>query len=249
MNNPWKDPNYPTLDFTKHKVYSASHNQRPVEAKSSEILFCGSCDIAGIKKEKYWYEIYCEKLNLNCDDYVKIGSIGQPMQALVRKIYAWLKLVDKPPKKIFMVAPVAMPEQILSKTAWPVPRTLDIIPFFARVGVIPPEVLSRIIPLIVAQRQVSGPGHLLYEFCQNFSFLEMMTKAYGIELRWTPNLTRKAVEYYKDLDIYLEEHDFAKKTFIGYDHSTVDLTGSGLDFPNKKSHVAISDRFLLFGDK
>jgi hypothetical protein len=101
---------------------------------------------------------------------------------------------------------------------------------------------------MVTSKFTSGKGQLLYEFCKNYSFIEMMTMAYGIQFYWTPNLTKKAEQFYKDLDIYLEGHDFAKKTFLGYNTETIEDT-NGLDFPSGKSHVAISNLFLGINDK
>lgn len=244
QNNPWNDPNYPFLDFTEYSLYARIHNQKPVSALESSILFAGSCDISGQRKEKYWHEIYCETLGLNKDDYVKIGTMGQPMNALVRKIYGYLKLVKTPPKRILMVAPVSLPEFIIDGKAYPIPRTFEVVEFFERLDIIPKETMPKLIHTMVAHRQCITDEHILYEFCQNFSFLEMITKAYDIELYWTPNLTRKAKQYYKNIDIFLKNHDFANRTFLGYDNSTVEDSSKDLDFPSAKSHVRLANLFL-----
>lgn len=249
LNTPWNNPNYPSLDFTNHKVYSKNHNQQPVELKNSEILFVGSCDISGDREDRYWHEIYCETVGINHDDYVKIGSIGQPMEALIRKIYAYLKSVDLPPKKIFMVAPICTPEYIMNDMAYPVPRDLDSIQFLERLNLIPPTVLYPLSNLIFALRGAVGPGQITYDFLKNYSFLEVMMKAYAIELYWTPNLTRKANAFYKNLDSYLEKHDYAKKTFIGYDPATIKFNADSLDYPSKESHQCIANLFLSIRDK
>ena len=244
MSTPWTDPNYPGLDFTKHKLYAGDHNQQPVLIKYSEILFAGSCDISGARESKYWHEIYCEESGLNSEDYVKIGHIGQPLNALVRKIYSYLKLVDRPPKKIFMVAPISCPEHILNSVAYPVPPDKETAKFLERIGIIPSAILPAVTGLINMNSDTYGPGQMSYEFCRNYSFLELMMRAYDIRLYWTPNLTRKAAEYYKNLDTYLSHHEYARNTFIGYDNSTVDFASDKLDFPSTESHLRLANLFL-----
>lgn len=243
-NNPWNDPNFPFLDFSEYKLYSKIHNQTLVPNTTSEILFTGSCDISGLRKEKYWHEIYCEQKKLNWDEFVKIGTIGQPMPALIRKIYGYLKSVEVAPKIIFMVAPVSLPEYILNGRAYPLPKTFDVIEFLERLEIIPHEVMNKMVHLMSAHRQSTGPGQILYDFCQNFSFLEMITRAYNIEFYWTPNMTRKAKQYYRDLSKFLEAHEFAKKTFLGYEESLIDSNSKDLDFPSAASHQHIANLFL-----
>lgn len=246
----WTDPNFPTLDFTKYAAFSRNHNQTSVPIKSSEILFAGSCDISGVLKNKYWHQLYCEARGLNHSDYVTIGTIGQPLSALVRKIYCWLKLIETPPKTILMVAPVTMPEHVWGRVAWPIPRKLDLVEFLERIKIIPYRAISRIVPLVVAQSQMACPGQLIYEFAQSFSFLEMMTKVYGIELWWTPNLTKSAVSHYEpNIENFLASNEFAKRTFLGYEPSIVDVNAEGMDFPSELAHINICEKFLSLSDK
>lgn len=244
MINSWNDPNYPTLDLTVHSLYAKNHNQKSIEIKSTEILFAGSCDISGAKKDMYWHEIYCNKMQLNHDNYLVIGNLGQPMSALIRKIYAYLKLVETPPKKLFMVAPVILPERILNSVAYPVSRNLNSITFNKKLNIIPEEVLAKLSNLTEIENQIIDIEQQIYEFCQSFSFLELLTKVYNIKLYWTPNLTRQAFKYYQNLDNFLLNHEFAKNTYLGYDASTVDLLSTALDFPSAESHNAIANRFL-----
>lgn len=244
MNNAWNDPNYPFMDFSSHPLYSKTHNQIPVDIKPSEILFAGSCDIGGYNNYKHWYEIYCENLNLDHSNYVRIGHIGQPMSALVRKIYAYLNMVSTPPKQILMVAPISIPEQMLDGIMCPVPSDLDTISFFERTKLLSESSTIRLTNLMFSLRQATRQGQLTYDFCQNFSFLEMLTKFYNIKLRWTPNLTRRSTQYYKNIQLYLNNHSFAKETFIGYDPSIVDMSSTKVDIPTDDAQRALAQLFL-----
>jgi hypothetical protein len=240
MSNPWRDLTWKTLKLSDHALFNQTGGSQVV--LNSQILFAGSCDINGVRHGEYWHEIYCKSLGLPHADYTLLGDAVNMLPSLLRKIYVYLKTCDVPPAQILLVAPVSVPEHIIGGKCYSIshrPRPLD---FLYRLGAVPARLIPKVSILQQAYNVSFSREQEVYNFCRDFSFLEMMCSAYHITLKWTPNRTGNASLFYKSIDDLLDAHSFAKSTFIGYE-PTYDLDEK-FDAPTAASHQALASFFL-----
>lgn len=245
-NNPWNDTNWKTINLSQSRLFKGLIKENVVEYKNSSILFAGSCDVSGLRYEKYWHELYCEGKNLSHKDYVVIGRPVCSFSSLNRQLYSYLKNVDKPPSKLFLVVPITAHENMLEGTCYSITERPEPVQFINRLNLAPMSCVDIGYKLQEAYALATSDEQKIYNFCQDFSFLEMMCKSYGIKLFWTQNLTHSGQHHYEDINIFLEEHDFAKSTFIGHTPAT-DFDNS-FDSPTYDSHKKISQLFLDLKD-
>lgn len=242
MNNPWTDPNWKTIDFTNHRFFKGLVNDSTIQIKESTKVFAGSCDISGVKHARYWHEIYCESAGLDHDSFVYIGNSVYTLSSILRKLYSYLNIIETPPTELLLVAPVSTHEHIVNGTCYSINDKLAPMDFLYRSRLIPQEDIDEISKLQQAFEINNSREQQIYNFCREFSFLEMICKNYNIKLRWTPNLTWNALQFYRNIDELLDSHSFAKKTFIGYDPKfEIDKT---YDSPTASSHEKIAALFL-----
>lgn len=241
--NPWKNPNWKMINFADirffrmHEVTKA-HSVHP---KVADLLFLGSCDINGHRQERYWHEILCEQLGLQHNAHTFIGNSTYTLGSMVRRVYTYLKSVESAPKVILLVCPIATHEHIVDGTCYSINPNPDAMDFLYRIGAVEDKDIRAVSALQRAYKQTTTREQEIYNFCKEFSFLEMICKAYGIKLLWTPNRTKNALPFFQNVDELLDAHDFAKSTFIGYD-SNYDFDEM-LDSPTAASHKAYAELF------
>lgn len=245
MKNPWNDANWKLINMHNHPFFKGRSPMVPVEYKNSPILFCGSCDISGYRHNEYWYDIYCRHKGLDPASYSYIGSPLCTLSSLIRRIYAYLKITEVIPKVVLLVAPVSADEHMINGTCYSIMHKNDImdpLKFVCRANIVPPEDQVSLVSLQNVYSEYRSIDQMVYEFCRDFSFLEMLCNAHGIKLYWTPNLTRNASEFYKHIELFLDAHEFAKNTFIGYTPSLEVDTMYGS--PTAEAHAVIASLFL-----
>jgi hypothetical protein len=237
---PWKDANYPTLDLREHRLYNSRLADRTVEYKNSPILFIGSCDVAGIKHGKYWHEIYAEKRQLV--NYVKIGQAIQSFSGLMRTVYTYLSNVEEKPKSIYMVVPMTSAEHVIGNKCYSVNYQKLPVEHLHRLQIIPESSWSVFQKLHEAYNLSDCLEERIYNFGREFSFLEMMCKAYNIELKWTFNLTITSKFHFGDVNNFIDSHNFAKNTYIGTKETDAyDLVNY---CPTYTAHKLLADLFM-----
>lgn len=236
--NAWKDANYPTMDMREYRFYQYVFRDRTVEYDGSEVLCLGSCDISGNREVEYWHEIYSKMRNVK---YTKIGQPGQSFSALMRQFYAYLKNAPAP-KLLLLVVPITSPEHVLDNKCYSVTYRPLAVEHYIRTNMIPENVLDTFTALHNAYAASNNLNEKIYNFCREFSFLEMMCKAHNIELKWTFNITRSADEHYKERDKFLDAHDFAKSTYLQTSECmTYDKTYL---CPTSEAHFILASTFM-----
>lgn len=243
MTNPWKDPNCNTIYLENHPFFKKLSSSSITEIKESSILFAGSCDISGVKFDRYWHEIFCEERKLEHDKYAYIGAALYGLPSLVRRIYDYLKLIDSPPKELLLVSPVATPEHLINDILYPINHRAEAMSFLYRANIVPKELSNRTTKLQEAYSESFSTEQAVYNFCKEFSFLEMICKAYNIRFYWTTNLTWNSHFFFDKLDLFLEAHDFARDTFIGSAKGDIEYNRE-YDSPTASAHRSIASLFL-----
>lgn len=236
--NAWTDANYPTLDMRQHRFYESVFRDRTIEYTGSEVLCLGSCDISGNRQVEYWHEIYSKARNIKC---AVIGQPGQSFSAVLRQLYVYLKNAPAP-KLLLIVVPITSPEHVLDNKCYSVTYRPLAVEHYNRMNMIPENVLDRFMALHNAYAASNNLDERIYNFCREFSFLEMMCKAYNIQLKWTLNITRSAEDHYKEKDKFLDAHDFAKSTYLqtskcmSYDRTYL--------CPTAEAHFILANTFM-----
>jgi hypothetical protein len=241
-NNPWNDSNWKTINLSQNRLFKGLSKENIVEYKYSPILFAGSCDAAGLRYEKYWHELYCEVKGINHKDYVVVGRPVCSFSSINRQLYVYLQKVDRTPKKLLMVVPISAHESVLEGTCYSITERPEPVNFINRLGLAPKSCVEIGYKLQEAYSSANSLDQKIYDFCKDFSFLEMMCKLYNIELFWTQNLTQSSQKHYGDINNFLDEHEFAKKTFIG--HLPATEFDNAFDSPTADSHKKIAQLFL-----
>jgi hypothetical protein len=240
MANPWNDLTWRTLKLSDHALFNKTGGSQIV--LNSPIVFAGSCDINGIRHGEYWHEIYCESLGLRHEEYTLLGDAVNMLPSLVRKLYVYLKMCDTKPAQILLVAPVSVPEHIIEGKCYSITHRVRPLDFLYRLGAVPARLIPKVSSLQQAYNVSFSRDQEIYNFCRDFSFLEMMCAFYDIDLKWTPNRTGNASLFYKSIDDLLDAHPFAKSTFIGYE-PTYDIDEK-FDAPTASSHKSLAAFFL-----
>ena len=246
MKTPWNDPNWKTIDLSQNRLFRNLVKENIVEPKNSSLLFAGSCDAAGLRYEKYWHEIYCEKLSLNHKDFSVIGRPVCSFSSVNRQLYAYLKTLKVTPSKLLMVVPITSNESILEDTCYTITERPEPVDFISRLALAPKNRVEIGYKLQEAYASAYSTEQKIYDFCRDFSFLEMICKSYGIKLHWTQNVTRSSTNHYNDINIFVESHEFAKQTFIGHTPGTE--FDNAFDSPTADSHRKIAELFLRCND-
>ena len=240
---PWSNENWPLVNIGKHKFFRDKFETPLSNNSTSVVMFAGSCDLSGVRHGKYWHELLCETLEIEPLTAAYLGTPICTFPSLLRRLYVQLKNTNNSPKRLFLVAPVSTQEHLIDGTCYSINTRQRPMEFLYRTGLIPPTAISQASALQRAYELNNGFNQRVYSFQRDFSFLEMICRAYSIDLRWTPNRTKNASLFYTDVSKMLEDHEFARKTCVGFDvEYDFDTTH---DAPTSASQQRIAELFTL----
>ncbi len=229
----WNTSKDNTVDLVIGDYYSAFKNMRVTTAEgyrcdplqSSEVLYLGSCDINGPldDPEAVWSKLIHTQQGLRCP-YIALSRINTGADAMVRRLTGYCEQFG-PPKKLYAVLPRASGIEV------PIKGTLvsigahslfiDYLLKIDRIDEAEHKTLLKAVEFFKTQ-QDSAEYHL-YKFEQSSAMLRMICERYGIELRWTPNISATGNDYFNRwMPLFLREVPWMASTCMG--------TGQLIDF-------------------
>jgi hypothetical protein len=204
-----------------HMTATTPEGYRCDSLQPSPMIFLGSCDMNGPIEDsnRVWSKLLHDKLSLdNPIPYIALGKVHISFISVVRRLYTFCKKYG-PPKQVFIVVPrpAALEIPLYDNTLInlsernPLPKFLH---KFGKIGVDELKMTDQVVNFVKSQS--NSTSYHLYQFEHASAFLETICERYGIELRWTPNLSVSAVSYYAEyFPTFMEENDFMRSTCAG----------------------------------
>jgi hypothetical protein len=161
-----------------------------------------------------------------------LSKISSGLEATLRRLYIYCELVG-PPKVLYMVMPRPVSIEIPVKRSMtdPLVGVTDIERYLTFLGKLPTITTEEVFLFKKISEVLIGlsenESYQLYQFEKGTAFLQTLCRLHNIELRWTPNLSATAIEYYaKYFSLFLRENDFMRQTCLGVGKA-LDFSGDG----------------------
>jgi hypothetical protein len=189
--------------------------------QASPIIFLGSCDMSGPieKPELIWSRALHREFSerFGAFPYIGLSRVHSGYDALLRRLHSYCKTYG-PPKKLFAVIPRPVCVEIpIRGTLVNVTEREQYLGYLVHINALAPfEYAQCLKAMELARSQQDNPDYQLYHFEKSSAFLESICERYGIELKWTPNVSSTAVDYYyRWLELFLKNCPWMAERFTG----------------------------------
>lgn len=225
----WNTTNDNTVDMSIGRYYANVDNMKASTPEGyrcdpldkSPVVFLGSCDMSGpiIDPEKVWAKVIYNKLSQIYEPfpYIALSRIHSGADALLRRLNAYCVKYG-PPKRIFVVLPRPVCMEIpVRGTLVNVTERSNYVDYLLKINKLTPAEHAMCMKAVEFSRsQQDSVEYQTYQFERIATVLQLLCKNYGIQMRWTPNLSATAVDYYNRwMDVFLRQVPYMAKTCAG----------------------------------
>jgi hypothetical protein len=225
----WNTTNDNTVDMSIGRYYTGVDNMKASTPEGyrcdpldkSPVVFLGSCDMSGpiIDPEQVWAKVIYNKLSQIYEPfpYIALSRIHSGTDALTRRLNAYCVKYGAP-KKIFVVLPRPVCLEIpVRGTLVNVTERPNYVDYLLKINRITPSEHTMCMKAVEFSRsQQDSVEYQTYQFERIGTMLRLLCRNYDIEMRWTPNLSATAVDYYaRWMDVFLRQMSFMADTCAG----------------------------------
>jgi len=258
----WNTTNDNTVDMSIGHYYANIQNMKATTPEGyrcdplarSPIIFLGSCDMSGpiSDPEAVWSKVIYNKMIrvLNPFPYIALSRIHSGVDALIRRLNSYC-IKYGPPKKIFLVLPRPVCMEIpIRGTLVNVTERSNYVDYLMKINRITPEEHTMCMKAVdFARSQQDSVEYQTYQFEKSAAFLKMICDCHKIEMKWTPNLSATAVDYYNRwMEVFLRQVPYMEDTCAGVgevkDFATSDDGSTGLLTQASIADVLLSSKGL-----